>query len=173
MLSFPVVWGSLMGLMLTGGSPAIGMEIQERCGTDIEIWAGALTTRLPLYANLQRAQLRAGFRVVLVGIPEIERLDPQEALGLGAAGDEVYRLYFSTLERQMSRGSPDPTNPLAGRRSDEISLAYRAYVVRGMEGDPWTLFSLEIKGAGSPVRDVSEGGMAQAIRRWQGVGCPG
>ncbi|NJO86270.1 MAG: hypothetical protein HC818_06780, partial [Synechococcaceae cyanobacterium RM1_1_27] len=75
-------------------------------------------------------------------------------LGVDPA-DQVFRLYFGTLERQITTGSPesgDP-NPLAGRRSDELQLAYRAYVVRQQTTDPWRLFSLELKGPGIPIRD--------------------
>lgn len=147
----------------------------DPCAVEMQAWAEALTAQLPLFANLERARLQTAFRVVLVGIPEWEALDQDQKLLLGAAvEDQVVRLYFSTLERRIDMGSPqagDP-NPLAGRRSDQLQLAYRAYVVRRLDGDPWRLFSLEIIGAGIPVRDISEGGMAQAIRRWQQTGCP-
>ncbi len=172
-----VLAGILMSLR-SGGSWALsGPDLADLdpCAVEIQAWAEALTARLPLFANLERARLQTAFRVVLVGIPEWEVLDQEQKLLLGAAAeDQVVRLYFSTLERQITIGSPqagDP-NPLAGRRSDQLRLAYRAYVVRRSDVDPWRLFTLEILAPGIPVRDISEGGMAQAIRRWQQTGCP-
>ena len=148
----------------------------DSCRADIQVWADSLTAQLPLFANLERARLQTAFRVVLVGIPELEPLAPEEQVQLGVdPADQVFRLYFSTLERQITMGSPASEDPnlLSGRRSDQVQLAHRAYVVRRQNTDPWRLFSLELKGPGIPSRDVSEGGMAQAIRRWQQSGCPG
>ncbi len=158
-----------LGLRSLPAAPASG----DACLAPPQVWAEALTEQLPLFLNLALSRSRSEFQVVLVGKPEVEMLSPQElaqVLPDTATAAEAFRLYFTTLERRLVL--PQQGNPLAGRRSETLQLAYEAYVLRARSGDPWRLVRLQVTGAGIPIRDVTEGLTAQAIRRWQQSGCP-
>lgn len=151
----------------------------EVCAADPQTWAEALTEQLPLFLNLALSRARSDFQVVLVGRPEAELLSAEELAQLlpdspAASASQGFRLYFTTLERRLvlPQQPEREDNPLAGRRSETLQLAYEAYVLRATPGDPWQLVRLQVTGAGVPVRDVTEGLTAQAIRRWQEAGCP-
>lgn len=159
----------------------------ETCLAAPQVWAEALTEQLPLFLNLALSRSRSEFQVVLVGKPEVEMLSPGSPARLRqqelapvlpdtatAVSPEAFRLYFTTLERRLvlPQHPQKEGNSLAGRRSETLQLAYEAYVLRATPGDPWQLVRLQVTGAGVPVRDVTEGLTAQAIRRWQEAGCP-
>jgi len=159
----------------------------EACLAAPQVWAKALTEQLPLFLNLALSRSRSEFQVVLVGKPEVEILSPKSPAHLReqelaqvlpdsatAASPEAFRLYFTTLERRLVLATPaeSSANPLAGRRSETLQLAYEAYVLRADPGDPWQLVRLQVTGSGIPIRDVTNGLTAQAIRRWQQSGCP-
>ena len=147
----------------------------DACLAPPQVWAEALTEQLPLFLNLALSRSRSEFQVVLVGKPEVEPLSAEELAQLlpeTATAAEAFRVYFTTLERRLVLPQPPQGNPLAGRRSETLQLAYEAYVLRARSGDPWRLVRLQVTGAGIPIRDVTEGLTAQAIRRWQQSGCP-
>ncbi|MFS8855973.1 hypothetical protein NW851_02865 [Synechococcus sp. H55.7] len=160
-----------LGLCSLPAAPASG----EACLAAPQVWAEALTEQLPLFLNLALSRSRSEFQVVLVGKPEVEMLPPQELAQVFSdttTAAEAFRLYFTTLERRLVLPQHPQDNPLAGRRSETLQLAYEAYVLRARSGDPWQLVRLQVTGAGIPIRDVTEGLTAQAIRRWQQSGCP-
>ncbi|MEN9226051.1 MAG: hypothetical protein Q6L60_08875 [Thermostichus sp. HHBFW_bins_43] len=156
--------------------PALSQGKGERCLADPQAWAEALTEQLPLFLNLALSRARSDFQVVLVGEPEVEPVTLQEVLPGIAAGSslQAFRLYFTTLERRLILASEpeNNSNPLAGRRSESIQLAYEAYVLRLSPRDPWQLVRLQVTGLGVAIRDVTDGITAQAIRSWQQSGCP-
>lgn len=149
------------------------------CSAEPQIWAETLTHQLPLFANLELARLRASFRVILVGPPELESLSTDQLLRLQVldpAAEQVFELYFTTLERRLVLGA-DPNVPYSetfeGRSTETLQLFYRAFIVRSAEpNEIWRLFSLQITGPGIPNRDISNGAIAQGIRAWQRQGCP-
>ncbi len=164
---------SVLGLC---GDPALSQGRGERCLADPQTWAEALTEQLPLFLNLALSRSRSDFQVVLVGPPEVETLSAQQVLPGTATGAslQAFRLYFTTLERRLVL-APDlgnDSNPLAGRRSESLQLAYEAYVLRAAPGNPWQLVRLQVTGSGVAIRDVTNGITAQAIRSWQQSGCP-
>lgn len=159
----------------------------ETCLAAPQVWAEALTEQLPLFLNLALSRSRSEFQVVLVGKPEVEMLSPRSLARLRqqelapvlpdtatAVSPEAFRLYFTTLERRLvlPQHPQKEGNSLAGRRSETLQLAYEAYVLRAAPGDPWRLVRLQVTGSGIPIRDVTNGLTAQAIRRWQQSGCP-
>ncbi|WP_244349902.1 hypothetical protein [Thermostichus vulcanus] len=167
---------TVLGLGLFS-QPALSQAKGERCWAEPQLWAEGLTEQLPLFLNLALSRSRSEFQVVLVGEPEVE---PLEDLPIPTTGSppQGFRLYFTTLERRLVL---DPTpdtdtkkgqNPLAGRRTENIQLAYEAYLIRSTPRDPWQLVRLQVTGSGVPIRDVTEGITAQAIRSWQQAGCP-
>ncbi len=160
-----VVWG----LSSLAAAPARGAV----CAADPQSWAQALTAQLPLFLNLALSRSRSEFQVVLVGQPQVESFAAEE-LADSPSPLQGFRLYFTTLERRLvlPQQPPRQDNPLAGRRSETLQLAYEAYVLRARPGDPWQLVRLQVTGAGMPIRDVTHGLTAQAIRRWQQSGCP-
>ena len=176
--SIPALLTLWIGLLAAGfPSPAAGAA--SVCTADRQVWSETLTQQLPLYANLELARLQASFRVILVGLPEIESLSPDQLLRLQVMdpnAEEVFVLYFTTLERRLSQGA-DPNIPYSenfeGRTTDSLQLFYRAFVVRSAQPEaPWQLFSLQVISSGIPSRDISNGAIAQGIRAWQTQGCP-
>ncbi len=172
-------WGLGLCLVLSLGSLAPAWAREETCASDPQTWAEALAEQLPLFLNLALSRARSDFQVVLVGRPEVELLSAEELAQLlpdspAASASQGFRLYFTTLERRLvlPRQPEREDNPLAGRRSETLQLAYEAYVLRATPGDPWQVVRLQVTGAGVPIRDVTEGLTAQAIRRWQEAGCP-
>ncbi|MFS8774912.1 hypothetical protein NW806_01135 [Synechococcus sp. W65.1] len=160
-------------LGLSGLAPTLARG--EVCASDPQTWSQALTAQLPLFLNLALSRSRSEFQVVLVGQPQVEPLAAKELADSPAASTaQGFCLYFTTLERRLvlPRQPPQPDNLLAGRRSETLHLAYEACVLRDKPGDPWQLVRLRVTGAGIPVRDVTNGLTAQAIRRWQQSGCP-
>ncbi|MGQ9836851.1 MAG: hypothetical protein ACUVRV_02505 [Cyanobacteriota bacterium] len=145
----------------------------EHCLADPQTWAEGLTEQLPLFLNLALSRSRSEFQVVLVGEPEVE---PLESLAIPTTGSppQGFRLYFTTLERRLvlDPDSERSENPLSGRHTESIQLAYEAYVLRSTPRDPWQLVRLQVTGSGVAIRDVTDGITAQAIRNWQQAGCP-
>lgn len=163
---------TVLGLGLFG-LPALSQASGEHCLADPQTWAEGLTEQLPLFLNLALSRSRSEFQVVLVGKPEVE---PLEELPIPTTGSspEGFRLYFTTLERRLVLPPhvERSDNPLAGRRTESIQLAYEAYVLRSTPRDPWQLVRLQVTGSGVAIRDVTDGVTAQAIRNWQQAGCP-
>lgn len=172
-------WLCLGAWCLFGPLDPPSAQAASVCAADRQLWSETLTQQLPLYANLQLARLQASFRVILVGLPEIESLSPDQLLRLQVmdpGAEEVFVLYFTTLERRLVVGA-DPNVPYSeqfeGRGTDSLQLFYRAFVVRSAQPQaPWRLFSLEVIGSGIPSRDITNGTIAQGIRAWQAQGCP-
>jgi hypothetical protein len=164
---------SVLGLC---SGPALSQGSGERCLAEPQTWSEALTEQLPLFLNLALSRSRSDFQVVLVGNPEVETLSAQQVLPDTATGAslQAFRLYFTTLERRLILPTDlgNDSNPLAGRRSESLQLAYEAYVLRAAPGDPWQLVRLQVTGSGVAIRDVTNGITAQAIRSWQQSGCP-
>ncbi|MEN9202446.1 MAG: hypothetical protein Q6K80_12140 [Thermostichus sp. DG_1_6_bins_120] len=146
----------------------------QGCLAEPQSWAAALTEQLPLFLNLALSRSQSDFQVVLVGEPEVELLSSLEGLSTPttASPPEGFRLYFTTLERRLVLAAAPDENPLGGRRTESIQLAYEAYVLRSTPQDPWQLVRLQVTGAGIAIRDVTNGITAQAIRNWQQAGCP-
>lgn len=181
-------WGNLsLGMIFTTASlwclptaPALSQpSIEpsfERCLAEPQTWAEGLTEQLPLFLNLALSRSRSEFQVVLVGEPEVEPLSSLEGLPIPTTGSlpQGFRLYFTTLERRLvlDPNSETSQNPLAGRRTESIQLAYEAYLIRSTFRDPWQLVRLQVTGSGTAIRDVTDGITAQAIRSWQQAGCP-
>lgn len=174
-------WGlntvCLLGICLVCTKAGEAMA-ENVCGTDPLSWSQALTANLPLYSNLELIRSGGSYRVLLVSLPEMVPLSPEEVqrLSLDPGKTEVVLLYFSTLERRLVKGA-DPevsaSDDFSDRRTQELRLAYQGYVTRERMPDaPWKLLSLSVKGPGNPPRDISEGAIAQAIRAWQEGGCP-
>ncbi len=164
-----------LGLCCLAAAAARG----EVCAADPQTWAEALTEQLPLFLNLALSRSRSDFQVVLVGQPEVKLLSAEELAQLlpdspAPPAAQGFRLYFTTLERRLvlPQQPEQEDNPLAGRRSETLQLAYEAYVLRATDGDPWQLVRLQVTGSGIPIRDVTNGLTAQAVRRWQQAGCP-
>ncbi len=172
-------WLCLGACFFSVGLDPLPAEAVSICSADRQRWAETLTQQLPLYANLELARIQASFRVILVGLPEIESLSPDQLLRLQVidpGAEEVFVLYFTTLERRLVMGA-DPNVPASdqfeGRRTDSLQLFYRAFVVRSAQPQsPWRLFSLQVIGSGIPSRDITNGAIAQGIRAWQSQGCP-
>ncbi|MEN9230282.1 MAG: hypothetical protein Q6L68_05200 [Thermostichus sp. DG02_5_bins_236] len=166
------------------GLPALSQARGEHCLADPQTWAAGLTEQLPLFLNLALSRSRSEFQVVLVGEPEVEPLVGQalahlsslEGLPIPATGSppQGFQLYFTTLERRLvlKPHTERSQNPLVGRHTESIQLAYEAYVLRSTPRDPWQLVRLQVTGSGVAIRDVTDGITAQAIRSWQQAGCP-
>ncbi|MEN9220865.1 MAG: hypothetical protein Q6M04_00350 [Thermostichus sp. BF3_bins_97] len=173
LLSLGLSVATVLGLWC---NPALSQMRGERCLADPQAWSEALTEQLPLFLNLALSRARSDFQVVLVGEPEVEPVASQEILPDIATGSslQAFRLYFTILERRLILGSDqeEDANPLAGRRSETIQLAYEAYVLRSSPRDPWQLVRLQVTGSGVAIRNVTDGLTAQAIRSWQQSGCP-
>jgi hypothetical protein len=151
----------------------------RNCAVDPQVWAQEMTMQLPRFANLELARQQASFRVVLVGIPEVENLAIAEAEALQAIPkqEDLFAVYFTTLERQLVIEPDSPTPPPLSfdqRRTEEVQLAYRAIIARPLErmDAPWQLIRLDLMGSATPIRTISDGAIAQGIRNWQQAGCP-
>ncbi len=179
---------SLVRILLPPAFPALAqpvpnLESAPICVTEASLWAEVMTAQLPLFANLVLTRLGSAYHVVLVSSPDITPLSTTEiqSLGLSIQPDQpqpnVVRIYFTTLERQLVVDS-DPNVPTTGdfrgRETQTVRLAYELYLARPTSParQPWQVARVNVIGEGIPIRDVSEGTVAQAIRAWQTAGCP-
>ncbi len=172
-------WGMAVAGILISSGLALQSWAQPSsvCTANPHVWSEAMTAQLPLYANLELARVEGRYRVLLVSVPEVVQLTSDDLLLLGVTDpdEDVFELYFSTIERRLAKeGSVEipSAETFEGRRTDTLNLAYRAYVTRSTRQPQWRLFSLQVKAESIPTRDISEGAIAQAIRAWQRSGCP-
>ncbi|MDX2273465.1 MAG: hypothetical protein NW237_16145 [Cyanobacteriota bacterium] len=160
-VGIPILWVAWISLSW----PALA------CPTEVNAWAEGMTSQLPRFVNLVLTRTNAQFRLILVSPPQVEPLlpspldlavDPSQPLGYG--------IYFSTLERQLvGVDSPDTWD---NRRTDSLSLAYRAEVFQASPTSSLVLSRLQVLRPEGIPRDISDGATAQGIRAWQAAGCP-
>lgn len=155
---------------------------RSNCTVEIEQWADGLLAELPGYANRQLTRIKAENRVLVAGVPEVERVNansvasPQDGHH-HSHSEEVVRLFFSMLEKSkeekslvgLPSGNPQTQSPVHNR----LQLFYRLTLARSQPNRPWHLISLEMATPRLAPTDVTGGAIWQAIAAWQNSGCPG